>query len=244
MKRWFSLVLAILLFLNSSLAFAEEADTKKNYLDSAGAFLGDTWNSISGAANNAWDWSSDKASDAWNWASENAGIAWDWTSDTASDVWVWTKGAANDAWDWTSDTASEVADWTERAASDAWHWTTGAAQDAWIWSKNTAEDAWSWTCETATNTWTVSSQAISGTWNDLFGEEGKSKGPHHLCVSSPLFANSKLIGDWTDNDSVYTECFSYDGNYDITLIATSRGENILPPSFGEMDFADLVASNY
>ena len=109
--------------------------------------------------------------------------------------------------------------------------------------KKTAGDLWTWTCETASNTWTVTSQAVTGTWDDLFGELSEG-GPHHLCVSSPLFENSKIIGEWTDNDGVYTECFTYNSDYEITLIAASRGEETLPPSIGEIDFAELVASNY
>lgn len=253
MRRFISCLLAVILLSQWTIsAFAEEKS--KRFLDSVGSSLNSAWEWTQDTADDAWNWTSDKASqawdvtsdtasDAWNWTSDKASQAWDWTSDTAAEAWTWTTGAANDAWNWTTETASDITDRTGKAAADAWDWTTGAANDAWIWTQKAAGDAWTWTCETASNTWTVTSEAVTGTWNDLFGELSE-EGPHHLCVSSPLFESSKIIGEWTDDDGIYTECFTYNSDYEITLIASARGEEILPPSVGEMDFVDLIASNY
>lgn len=88
MKRWLSLILTILLLTNSTAVIAEEsAEEKKGFLDSAGAFLGDTWNSVSGAA-----------SDAWDTASEAAGNALDTAGDAIAQAWTDVSGAAADAW--------------------------------------------------------------------------------------------------------------------------------------------------
>ena len=231
MRRFISCLLVFVLLTQCTVPTLAEEESK-SFLDSVGNGL-----------NSAWNWTQDAANEAWNWTSDKALQAWSWTSNTATDVWTWTTGAANDAWNWTTNSASDAADWTGKAAADAWHWTTGAANDAWIWTQKTAGDAWTWTCETASNTWTVTSQAVSGTWDDLFGELSE-EGPHHLCVSSPLFESSKIIGEWTDNDGVYTECFTYSSDYEITLIAAARGEETIPPSVGEIDFSDLVALNY
>lgn len=231
MRRFISCLLVVVLLCQCTLSALAEEESK-SFLDSVGDSLG-----------SAWEWTQDTAGNAWNWTSDKASQAWSWTSDTAVNAWTWTTGAANDAWNWTTNAASDAAAWTGKAATDAWHWTTGAANDAWVWTKKTAGDAWTWTCETASNTWTVTSQAVTGTWDDLFGELSE-EGPHHLCVSSPLFESSKIIGEWTDNDGVYTECFTYSSDYEITLIASARGEETLPPSVGEIDFAELIASNY
>lgn len=230
MRRFVSCLLIIALLLQCTVALAEEES--KGFLDSVGNGL-----------NSAWEWTQGAATDAWGWTSDKATQAWGWTTDTAAEAWTWTTGAADDAWNWTTNAASDVADWTGKAANDAWHWTTGAANDAWTWTQTAANDAWTWTCETASNTWTVTSQTVSGTWDDLFGEL-TGEGPHHLCVSSPLFESTKIVGEWTDNDGIYSECFTYNSDYEITLIASARDEETLPPSIGEIDFADLVASNY
>ena len=201
------------------------------------------WDATTGAVETAWDATTGAVETAWDWTQGAATDAWNWTADAATSAWIWTTGAVNDAWNWTTQAAVDVADWTSKAATDAWHWTTGAATDAWNWTQNAANDAWTWTCETAIYTWTATSKAVSGTWDNIFGEL-TGVGPHHLCISSPLFKSTELIGEWTDNDGTYMECFIHNSDYEITLIATSRDEETLPPSVGEMDFANFVALNF
>jgi len=231
MRRFIVFCLVIALFSQSALPASAENESE-GFFDS-----------IAGGFGAAWEWTQGAAEDAWNWAANAAEDAADWTGQAATDAWNWTAGAAEDAWNWTANAAIDAAEWTGQAATDAWNWTTGAAEDAWKWTQKAAGDAWTWTCETASNTWTVTSRAVIGTWDDIFGEL-TGAGPHHLCVSSPLFKSTKIIGEWTDESGVYTECFTYGSDYEITLIAASRGENILPPSVGEMSLAELVASNY
>lgn len=231
MRRLISCILVIVLLSQYSVsAFAE--NESNGILDSVGNGL-----------SSAWEWTRDTAGDAWNWTSDKASQVWDWTTDTATEAWMWTTGTASDAWNWTTNTVSDAADWTGKVATDAWHWTTGTANDAWVWTKSTADDAWTWTCETASNTWSLTSQAVTGTWDDLFGELSE-EGPHHLCVSSPLFKSAKLIGEWNDDNGAYMECFTYGYDHEIMLLATTRAEETLPPSVGEMELYELVAQNY
>lgn len=107
MKQRVCLLLAMLLIGTSS-AFAEES----GFLDSAGKFFGDTWNSVSDAASGAWDTASEAAGDAFDTAGEAIGQAWTDVSGFASDAWskasvylgekseefsVWMSISSNDA---------------------------------------------------------------------------------------------------------------------------------------------------
>ena len=82
MKQRVCLLLAMLLIGTSS-AFAEES----GFLDSAGKFFGDTWNSVSDAASGAWDTASEAAGGAFDTAGEAIGQAWTDVSGFASDAW-------------------------------------------------------------------------------------------------------------------------------------------------------------
>ncbi len=223
MKRCLACLLAIILIRQCSIAaYAEE---ENGWLD------------------DIWGWTKNTAEDVGNLVGSAADDAWTWAQSAAGDVATWTQGAAVDVGGWMSGTATNAAAWAKDAADDTWTWTTGVADDTWNWSKNAAQDVVQWTCETANTVWSVSSTAVSGTWNDIFGKV-TGKGPHHLCVTSPLFKSTMLVGDELDENGIYTECFTYNDDYEIVLSATGRSEDILPPSVGEIDFSDLVASNF
>ena len=82
MKQRLCLLLAMLL-IGTSPALAEEG----GFLDSAGKFLGDTWNSVSGAASDAWDTASEAAGNALDSAGDAIGQAWTDVSGIAADAW-------------------------------------------------------------------------------------------------------------------------------------------------------------
>ena len=83
MKRRLCFLLAVLMMTGSSPVIAEEG----NILDSAGKFFGDTWNSVSGAASDAWDTASEAAGNALDTAGEAIGQAWTDVSGAAIDAW-------------------------------------------------------------------------------------------------------------------------------------------------------------
>ena len=82
MKQRLCLLLAMLL-IGTSPALAEGG----GFLDSAGKFLGDTWNSVSDAASDAWDTASEAAGDALDTAGNAIGQAWTDISGAAVDAW-------------------------------------------------------------------------------------------------------------------------------------------------------------
>lgn len=82
MKRYITILLILLFAVNSVVCLAEE-----NFLDSAGKFFGDAWNSVSGAASDAWDAASEAAGSALDTAGEAIGQAWTDVSGAASDAW-------------------------------------------------------------------------------------------------------------------------------------------------------------
>lgn len=83
MKRRLCFLLAVLMMTGSSPVIAEEG----TILDSAGKFFGDTWNSVSGAASDAWDTASEAAGNALDTAGEAIGQAWTDVSGAAIDAW-------------------------------------------------------------------------------------------------------------------------------------------------------------
>lgn len=83
MKRRLCLLLAALLLISSSRAVAEES----SLLDSAGKFLDDTWNSVSGAASEAWGSVSEAAGNALDTAGEAIEDALTDVSDVVADIW-------------------------------------------------------------------------------------------------------------------------------------------------------------
>jgi len=58
-----------------------------NFLNSAGKFFGDTWNSVSGAARDAWDTTSEAAGNALDTVGEAIGQTWTDVSGAAADAW-------------------------------------------------------------------------------------------------------------------------------------------------------------
>lgn len=220
-KRWLSVLLVMALVSAPFGGIAESGNEEGGFFGAIGGFFGDAWDGISTAAVDAAEWVGDTASDVGEWVSDTAGDVSEWVSDTAVSVGVWV-----------SDTAGVAGEWLSTTATDAWDWTTGAASDTW-----------NWVSETAVNAWDVTSTAVAGTWDSVFGKLD-DKGPHHLCVSSPLLASTEVISSENDEMGNVVECLRYDKEYDITLIATARGEDILPPSVGNITFSDLVASCY
>lgn len=83
MKRRLCLLLAVLVWMGSLPAVAEEG----NFFDSAGKFFGDKWNAVSDAAGDAWNTASDAAENALNTAGDAIGQAWTDVSGTAADAW-------------------------------------------------------------------------------------------------------------------------------------------------------------
>ena len=83
MKRRLCLLMAVLMMTGSSPVIAEE----DSFLNSAGKFFGDTWNSVSGAASEAWDAASEAAGNAMDSAGEAIGQAWTDVSGAAADAW-------------------------------------------------------------------------------------------------------------------------------------------------------------
>ena len=240
MKRYLSILLVLALFISQSNALAEPSENKGGFLGAAGDFFGNAWSGIESAAGDAADWASGTASDVGDWATGAYEDAGRWLEGAAADVADWAEGAYNstiqwagDAAAWAGDTASAAGKWLANTATGAWDWTKGAASDTWVWARATAENAWN-----------IASTKVSGTWDSVFGEADDSEGPRHLCVSSPLFTSTEIIQRDTDDSGNIVECYKYDGEYDITLIATTRAEDILPPSVGEIQFSDLVATCY
>ncbi len=201
------------------------------------------WDSLSNGIDEALDWSQNAVSDVVNWTGTAIEDAQVWTQQAADDAAAWTDKAAVNAWNWTQTAASDTQDWITGAADDTWNWTQGAANDAWNWTQKAANNTAEWTCTTATNTWDVVTKTIGGTWTDIFGNN-PSKGPYNIRISSPLFESSDFIGSWNNSQDVYTECFSYDDSYDISLIISKRPEDVIPPSVGEMNYSDLVAEQF
>ena len=250
-KKYLCFFTALILLTVQFGGLAKAEEKKGGFLDSVGGFLGDAWSGIestagdaaewaSGAANDVGEWATGAANDVGEWATGAYEDAGRWLEGAAGDVSVWAEGAYNstiqwagDAAVWAGDTASAAGKWLADTATGAWDWTKGAANDTWIWARVTAEDAWN-----------VTSTAVSGTWDSVFGKADDSEGPRHLCVSSPLFMATEIIQSDTDESGNVVECFKYDSEYDVTLIATARAEDIMPPSVGEIQFSDLVASCY
>ena len=83
MKRRLCFLMAVLMMTGSTPVIAEEG----NFLNSAGKFFGDTWNSVSGAASDAWDTASEAAGNALDTAGEAIGQAWTDVSGAAIDAW-------------------------------------------------------------------------------------------------------------------------------------------------------------
>lgn len=249
-KRYVSLFLVITLLTVQSAGFAE-SEEKGGILDAAGDFFGNAWSGVesaagsaaewaAGAAGNAGEWATGAANDVGEWATGAANEAGRWLEGAAGEVSHWAEGAysstvqwAGDAAVWVGDNASLAGKWLADTATGAWDWTKGAAGDTWIWAKATAENAWDFT-----------SKKVSGTWDSVFGKADDTEGPRHLCVSSPLFASSELLKSETEESGIIAECLRYDNEYDITLMATKRSEEILPPSVGDIQFSDLVASGF
>jgi len=107
------------------------------------------WDSITGAASDAWDWTTDTASDVGSAVADTASSAWDWTKDTASNVGSTVADAASGAWDFTKGAASGIyggmksaagyvrkgeqafehgVDWLEDQASRGAHWAANKAE--------------------------------------------------------------------------------------------------------------------
>ena len=142
MKRRLCFLLAVLMMTGSSPVIAEEG----NILDSAGKFFGDTWNSVSGAASDAWDTASEAAGNALDTAGEAIGQAWTDVSGAAIDAWgkagvylgeksdefsVWMTISGNDA----LEKLKEIYD--ETAAEMQIEETT--ANELWLQSMNYAD---------------------------------------------------------------------------------------------------------
>ena len=108
MKRRLCFLLAVLMMTGSSPVIAEEG----NFLNSAGKFFGDTWNSVSGAA-----------SDAWDTASEAAGNALDSAGDAIGQAWTDVSGAATNAWSkagvYLGEKSDEFSVWMTISGNDA-----------------------------------------------------------------------------------------------------------------------------
>lgn len=249
-RRVFCLLTTLVLLTVQFGGRAEEGKTG-GILGAVGGFLGDTWSGIESAAGDAAEWASGAADDVGEWATGAASDVGEWATGAYEDAGQWLEGAAGDVSNWAEgaynntihwagdaavwagDTASTAGKWLANTATGAWDWTKGAANNTWVWARATAEDAWN-----------VTSSAVSGTWDSVFGKAEDSEGPRHLCVSSPLFASAEIIQSETDESGNIVECFKYDSEYDITLIATARAEDIIPPYVGEIQFSDLVASCY
>ena len=97
MKQRLCLLLAALLLISTLPVLAEES----NIFDSAGKFLGDTWNSVS-----------DAASDAWENVGETIGQAWDDVSGFAADAW-------NDVGAFLGEKNAEFSVWMSITGNDA-----------------------------------------------------------------------------------------------------------------------------
>lgn len=94
MKRWLCLLLAALMLTGAAPVRAEEG----NILHSAGKFLGDSWNSVSGAASNAWYSASEAAGNALDSAGRALDSAGQALEQALGDAWTDVSEAAVDAW--------------------------------------------------------------------------------------------------------------------------------------------------
>ena len=260
LKRGISTLLIVVIIIAQTTGLAESNEKKGGFLGAAGDFFGNAWSGIESAAGDAAEWASGAASDVGDWASSAASDVGEWASGAASDVSEWATGAYDDAGHWIEGAVGDVADWAEGAynntiqwagdtaewagekASAAGKWLANTATGAWDWTKGTASDTWVWARATAENAWSVANTKVSGTWESVFGKSDDSEGPRHLCVSSPLFTATEILNSDTDDSGNIVECYKYDSEYDITLIATTRAEDIMPPSVGEIQFSDLIAS--
>ena len=212
-ERSVSILLIIVMITAQLGTLAESSEDKGGFFGAAGDFFGNAWAGVESAAG-----------DAANWA-----------TGAAEDVGHWFEGAYNDTIQW----AGNAAIWAGDTASLAGQWLAGTATGAWDWTKGAANDTWVWARATAENAWNVTSKTVGGTWESVFGKADNIEGPHHLCVSSPLLAQAKNLESRNDGTGIITECFTYDDDYDITLIATPRAEEIMPPSVGDILFSDL-----
>ena len=234
MKRWLSyLLVAALLALPVRGLSESENEESKGILESAGGLFGSLWDGVSSAASDAGQWVTGVANDVGQWTVGAVNDAGKWLEGASSDVSQWAVEAYTNTVQWAGDTASTAGNWLSASATGAWDWTRSAASDTWIWTKNAAEGAWD-----------VTSKAVTGTWDSVFGTAESDAGPHHLCISSPLFTSTTYAGAHSDEYGHVVECYQYDSEYDIMIIAGSREADIMPPIVGGMNFSDLVASCY
>lgn len=255
MKRWLSFLLVIALMIMPIGGLSESEKEGGGFLDSAGGFFGNLWDGVSSAAEDAGQWAAGAAEDVGQWAGTAADDVGKWASGAADDVSKWAVGAVNDAGKWLEGASSDVSKWAVDAytntvqwagdtAGAAGAWLSASATGAWDWTRTTASDTWIWARGAAEGAWDVTSKTVTGTWESVFGKADDTAGPHHLCISSPLFTSTKFFGTQTDDSGHVVECYQYDSEYAITIIAATRAADIMPPSVGDMTFSDLVASCY
>ena len=248
-KRLLCIITVLMMLTVQDGGLAETEEKKGGIFGAVGGFLGDTWSGIESAAGDAVEWASDAAGDVGEWAAGAASDVGEWAEGAYENAGQWLEGAGGDVADWaegaynsTVQWAGDAAAWAGDTASAAGKWLTDTATGAWDWTKGAASDTWVWARATAENAWNVTSTTVSGTWDSVFGNADDSEGPRHLCVSSPLFMTTEVIRSDTDELGCVVECFKYDSEYDVTLIATAREADIMPPSVGEIQFSDLIAS--
>lgn len=234
MKRILSVLLAFSMVLGTSVdAYAG------GFLDK----MGDAFSGAGDALSDAGDWALDKGQnavqgagdalqDAGKWASENGGKALDATGKALEDARAWTVENGGKlitsvgksfgvAADWVVDNGGKLVD------------SSGTAIDT----------AWKWTSENGEKQLSKLGASITDNWNKYFGD-GEEKGPHHLCVSSPLFQTSDLLESKTDDDGCTYECFEFNDRYQVTELSIARGEDDEVLFFGKVPATDMISSLY
>lgn len=131
MKQRLCLLLAALLLIGALPTVAEE----DNFFDSAGEFLGNTWNSVSDAASDAWETAGDAIGQAWDDVSGFAEGAWNdvgaFLGEKNAEFSVWMSISGNDALEKLKGIYDEMTAEMQIEAS--------AANDLWLQSMDYAQ---------------------------------------------------------------------------------------------------------
>lgn len=234
MKKTISIVLtAVMLLCNSAEVYAgSPLDFAKGALDSAGD-----------AFNSAKDWAGEKGGEALDSAGSAVSDAGDWIADKGGDV----LDGAGDAWsiarDWTIKYGGQTVDAIGDALGVSADWVIENGGKLVDSTGKTISSAWDWTSENAPKELAKLGSSISGQWDTIFGKADE-KGPHHLCISTPLFETSDLLESRTDAEGYACECFEFNDIYRVTELSIGRDEDDKVLFFGDVPATDMISSLY